>query len=68
MDLAARLLGYTDEANRIAQVQREPTEQWSYAQLMTALREHLPDERIRALVAEGTVLTEDEAIEAALKI
>lgn len=67
-ETAARLLGYVDEANRSAQVQREPTEQWSYDQLMTALRPRLPEEKIQALLAEGASLTEDEAIEAALKI
>jgi len=67
-ELAARLLGFVDEVNRRGQIQREPTEQWSLAQLMDALRERLPEDRIQALIAEGVSLTEDDAVEAALKI
>jgi len=67
-ELGARLLGFVDEVNRGAQVQREPTEQWGFNQLMSALQVHLSNDQIQELVVEGTRLTEDEAIEAALKI
>jgi hypothetical protein len=65
--LAAQLLGYVNEALRKSEFQRQPTEQWSYEQLMAALRERLSEEQIAKLCAEGATWTEDRAIEEALK-
>ena len=65
---AARLLGYVEETIRQAEFTREPTEKWSYEKLMAALREHLKDEEIKALVLEGAGWTEDQAVAEALTI
>src|SRR5579862_8449512 len=65
---SAQLLGYVG-AQYIAQgMQREPTVQWSYDKLMTALRERLSETEIETLAVEGAVWSEDQAVEEALKI
>ncbi len=65
---AARLLGYVDETIRKAEFKREPTEKWSYEKLMGVLREHLSDDEVKALAAEGAGWTEDQAVAEALTI
>jgi len=65
---AARLLGYVDETIRKAEFTREPTEKWSLEKLMVALRAHLNDEEVKALLAEGAGWTEDQAVAGALTI
>ena len=64
---AARLLGYVNKMFLESGFTREPTEQWSYEQLMVALHEHLTDDEIGMLGAEGAAWTEDQAVEEALK-
>ena len=64
---AARLLGYVNKRFLESGFTREPTEQWSYDQLMAALHEHLTDAEIGMLGGEGAALTEDQAVEEALK-
>lgn len=66
--LAARLLGYVEKVVLAAEFVREPTEKWSYGELMRALREKLSDDEIAALGAEGATWNEEQAIEAALTI
>jgi predicted ATPase len=65
---AARLLGYVEEVIRRAEFKREPTEKWSYEKLMAALRQHLNDNEITALLAEGAKWTEDQAVAVTLKM
>jgi predicted ATPase/DNA-binding CsgD family transcriptional regulator len=64
---AARLLGYVDtQLNELA-ISREPTEKWSYEQLVAALHAKLSDAEIEKLAAEGAAWSEDQAVEEALK-
>jgi predicted ATPase/class 3 adenylate cyclase len=65
---AAQLLGYVENCVTKLEFLREPTEKWSLDQLMPALRQHLTDEEIKRLGAEGATWAEDRAIEEALKI
>jgi predicted ATPase len=64
----AQLLGYVDAQYRDLAMQREPTEQWGYDKLMTALRETVTEDEIAKLLAEGAAWSEDRAIEEALKV
>jgi len=64
---AARLLGYVNRGFQESGFAREPTEQWSYNQLMAALSDRLAATEIAALDAEGAAWTEDQAVEEALK-
>ncbi len=65
---AARLLGYVDELIKKSEWQREPTETWSYDKLLVVLREHLNENEVKALCAEGAAWSEDQAIATALTI
>ncbi|HYK51940.1 MAG TPA: hypothetical protein VEV38_00205, partial [Candidatus Eremiobacteraceae bacterium] len=65
---AARLLGYVDAQNTALGLQREPTEQWGYDKIMTALRETLSEDEITTLAAEGTAWSEDQAAAEALQV
>jgi predicted ATPase len=62
----AQLLGYVDAQYTALGMQREPTEQWGYDKLMTALRETLTEDEIAQLSAEGAAWSEDRAVEEAL--
>jgi hypothetical protein len=64
----AQLLGYVDAQYIALGMQREPTEQWGYDNLMAALREKLGDAEIEALAAEGAQLSEDQTIAEALAV
>jgi predicted ATPase len=64
----AYLLGYADTQLSQLGLKREPTEQWSYDQLMTALRDTLSPDEIATLEAEGAAWSEDRAVEEALKV
>ncbi|MFZ0032162.1 MAG: hypothetical protein WAK84_09855 [Candidatus Cybelea sp.] len=66
--LAARLLGYVDVGYDQLGMKREPTEQWGYDKLLTALRKTLSDDEIKRFAAEGAAWSEDQAVEKALKI
>jgi hypothetical protein len=48
-------------------LQREPTEQWGYDKLITALRETLSADEIAQLAAEGAAWSEDQAVAEALR-
>jgi hypothetical protein len=50
---SARLLGYAGEAYRKTGTAREPTEQRGYDRALELIRDELPEDRIRALMAEG---------------
>ncbi|MBV8149226.1 MAG: tetratricopeptide repeat protein, partial [Candidatus Eremiobacteraeota bacterium] len=63
----AQLLGYVDAQYTALGTQREPTEQWGYDKLMTALRETLSADEIAQLAADGAAWSEDQAVEEALK-
>lgn len=65
---AARLLGYVNRGFSESGFVREPTEQWSYNQLMTELRARLKEDETAALTAEGAAWTEDQAVEEALRV
>lgn len=65
---AARLLGYADKWYREGRGERELTEKWSYVTLMRRLSEHLTENEIRTLLAEGAAWSEDQAVEEALKV
>lgn len=65
---AARLLGYVDVRYDELSMQREPTEKWSHDKLIAVLREHLSEEAIGALAAEGAVWSEDRALAEALDL
>jgi predicted ATPase len=64
----ARLLGYADAQYTALGMQREPTEQWGYDKLVTALRETLSADEIAQLAADGAAWSEDQAVEEALKV
>jgi len=65
---AAQLLGYVDAQYSALGYAREPTEQWGYDKLMTALRETMSADEIAQLAAEGAAWSEDQAVEEALKV
>jgi len=65
---AAQLLGHVDAQYAALGLQREPTEQWGYDKLMSALREQLDEDEIARLAAEGAAWSEDQAVEEALKV
>jgi predicted ATPase/class 3 adenylate cyclase len=65
---AARLVGYVAERFRILGYEREYTERWCFDMLMVALRKHLTDAEIDQLATEGTVWTEDQAVESAMRV
>ncbi len=46
-------------------MQREPTEQWGYDKLMSALRETLSEDAFAQLATEGAAWSEDQAVEEA---
>jgi predicted ATPase len=63
-----RLLGYVDAQLTALGMRREPTEQWGYDKLMTALRETLSADEISQLAADGAAWSEDQAVEEALEV
>jgi tetratricopeptide (TPR) repeat protein len=64
----AQLLGYVDAQYTALGMHREPTEQWSYDKLITALREKLSADEIATLGAEGAPWSEDRAAAEALTL
>ncbi|MDQ6767393.1 MAG: hypothetical protein M3Z41_06250, partial [Candidatus Eremiobacteraeota bacterium] len=63
---AAQLLGYVDATSAKLGSQREPNEARAYVQAMGSLQQRL-QESVSSLLAEGAMLSEDQAIEEALK-
>jgi predicted ATPase/class 3 adenylate cyclase len=64
----ARLRGYADAWYRSEEMTREPTEQRTDELLVTALREQLSDAEFDALAAEGSLISEDQAVAEALAV
>jgi len=65
---AAKLLGYVEVQIKELGAERQPTEQWGYEKLLTTLRQHLNEDEIEKLGAQGAAWSEDQAVEEALKI
>lgn len=65
---AARLIGYVDARFKDIGYERDFTGLWDYEKLMAALHENLSDADIERLTAEGAKWSEDQAIEASLKV
>jgi diguanylate cyclase (GGDEF)-like protein len=65
---ATRLLGYSDAVYAKMGNAREPTEQHGYDCALGLIRTALPDDRIRALLAEGAAMEQDRAVAEALAI
>jgi predicted ATPase len=63
---AARLLGYVDARYDELGLKRQPTEQWGYDQLLTALRKTLSEDEITRLAHDGDAWSEDRAAEETL--
>jgi hypothetical protein len=60
------LLGYVDAQYSALGMQREPTEQCGYDQLIATLRETLSADELAQLAAEGAAWSEDQAVAEAL--
>ena len=65
---AARLAGFTDAGYKSAGNQREPTEQLAYDRLVSSIRQHLTEDEVAALIAEGAMMSEDQATDEALRV
>jgi predicted ATPase/class 3 adenylate cyclase len=65
---AARVIGYVNAQFNDLGVERQGTEKWTYEKLMAALRERLSEADTEKLAAEGATWSEDQAVEAALKV
>jgi len=65
---AARLVGYADKWYRDEGGERETTEQWGYARIMERLHGQLKRDELEALLVEGAKLSEEKAVEEALKV
>lgn len=65
---AAHLIGYADARYAELGYEREYSVQWNYENLIAALREQLSEAEIDNLAAEGAAWSEDQAVEAALKV
>lgn len=65
---AARLLGFVDARLLQMDESRQLTEKMLYDRLMASLREQANEEEIATLLAEGSNLSEEEAIEEALAV
>jgi predicted ATPase/class 3 adenylate cyclase len=65
---AATLLGYVDAVYAKNGNVREPTERRGYERGLELIRAAVPEERIRALVAEGAALDQDAAAAAAMAV
>lgn len=66
--LGAQLLGYFDETLTRSKFDIEYTEQYSHDELETVLRTALDEDELARLRATGARMTEDQAVEEALRI
>ena len=66
--VAARLVGFANKGYKGTGNQREPTEQIAYDRLISTVREQLSEDELTALLAEGAALSEDQAVEEALRV
>ena len=62
---AARLLGFVDSQLESLSAPRQFTEQQEYDRAIAVLREEIGSERTTALMASGTLMTENQAVELA---
>jgi len=67
IERAARIAGYADSIHAAKQASRGPNETRACNRLKAMLRENYGPEEIDSLVAEGAMLTEDEACQLALE-
>ncbi len=65
---SARLLGRVGAFYVSINAKRELTEQITYDQTLALLREHVPEDELTMLMADGATMTEDQAIEEGLAI
>ena len=65
---AAKLLGYVDVQYDALALEREATEKWGHAKLLSLLNERFQPGELVAMLAAGSVWTEDRAIEEALEV
>jgi predicted ATPase/class 3 adenylate cyclase len=65
---ALRFAGFATTAFKNAGSLREPTEQQAYDRLLATVREHLSEDELSALLAEGATLSEDQVVEEALRV
>ena len=65
---ATKLLGYTDAVYKKNGNAREPTEQRGYDRAVELTRAALPEERLRALIAEGAPMEQEAAAAEAMAI
>jgi tetratricopeptide (TPR) repeat protein len=65
---SAHLVGFADGAYKTAGSQREPTEQKGYQLTMATLRELLDEVQLSSALAEGGAMSEDQALEEALRV
>jgi hypothetical protein len=65
---ATRLLGHADAAYRETGSAREPTEQRGYDRALELIRATLPEDRIRALMAEGAAMEQAAAAAEAMAV
>jgi hypothetical protein len=66
--LAAVLLGYVDTYSARVGASRKYIEQQEYERALAALRETLHGDRLHGLMANGCVMTLNEAIECVLTV
>ena len=66
--LAARLLGYCSRQYEVDGWSVEYTEQQEYDKLQLLLKRSLEDAELQALTREGATLTEDQAVEEAMRV
>jgi predicted ATPase/class 3 adenylate cyclase len=64
---AGRLLGYVDAQYAELGLERESTERWAHERLAALLRERLSQPEMAACAAEGAQMTEERAIDDALR-
>lgn len=65
---AAQLLGYVNAVYKSGGNQREPTEAQCYDNLMRLLHAHREDEDLEALSTQGASMSEEQAIEEAMRV
>jgi predicted ATPase/transcriptional regulator with XRE-family HTH domain len=65
---AARLLGYVDVRFSALGAPRQYTEQQEYDRVLEALRETFGADEFQRLMADGTTMTEDRAVEEAISV
>jgi hypothetical protein len=65
---AARLIGFVERRYAALGAAPEPTDRQEYDRVLAALREALPAHEVEFSLGRGAAMTEDDAIEEALRI